>query len=125
MPRKPARDRYDAVLDFAPLRAVPEVAYVLIKQTYRIGETGCVLDTPSPLVHDLRDDTLQPRLPPGSDFWIQKQATDVIVQGSAFAPGGRPVRHMTASAIIGQATKRVSVFGNRFLEWRSDGVPLI
>jgi hypothetical protein len=125
MPRKPVRDRYDAVLDFAPLRAVPELAYILIKQTYRIGETGCVLDAPSPLVHDLRDDTLQPRLPPGSDFWIQKQAADVIVQGSAFAPGGRPVRHMTASAIIGKATKRVSVFGNRFLEWRSDGTPVI
>ncbi|MGD0837524.1 MAG: DUF2169 domain-containing protein [Polyangia bacterium] len=125
MPRKPVRDKYDAVLDFAPSRAVPSVAYVLVKQTYRIGERGCVLDAAQPLVHDLRDDTLQPRLPPGSDFWIQKQATDVVVQGSAFAPNGRPIRSMTASVTVGKAAKRINVFGNRRLEWRSDGTPVI
>jgi Uncharacterized protein conserved in bacteria (DUF2169) len=124
MPREPVRDRYDAVLDFAPLRAVPDIAYVLVKQTYKIGEQRCGLDAPLPLMHDLRDDSLQPRLPPGSDFWIQKQATDVIVQGSAFAPD-RPIRQMTAAVTVGAVAKRVSVFGNRTLEWRSDGTPVI
>jgi hypothetical protein len=125
MTRAAVRDRYDAVLDFAPLRAVPEVAYALVKQTYKIVGDRCVLDQPEPLAHDLRDDALEPRLPPGSDFWFQKEATDVVVQGSAHAHWGRPVREMTVGVTVGEATKSVRVFGERMLEWRGDGTPII
>jgi Uncharacterized protein conserved in bacteria (DUF2169) len=125
MSRKLARDRYDAVLDFAPARSIPELAYLIVKQTFKIGRGSCVLTTPEPLAHDIRDDKLEPRFPPGSDFWTQKEATDVVVRGSAFAPGGRPTRSMTISVSVGDFTKSICVFGERILEWRSDGRPRI
>jgi hypothetical protein len=125
MPRTPARDTYDAALDFYPPKNVPEAAYALVKMTYRIQQGRCVLDKPTPLAHDIRDESLVPRLPPGSDFWIQKTATDVVIQGSAFAPDARPVGQMSCCARVGDRAKHVKVFGERVLGWRGDGTPVI
>jgi len=124
--RKPARDTYDAVLDFHPLNALPEMAYVLIKFTHKVHPDGrTVMHAPEPLQHDLRDDTLEPRLPPGSDFWPHKLATDVVVRGAAFAPEGTPTTQMTCSARVGDRLKEVRVFGSRRVEWRGPGQPVI
>jgi hypothetical protein len=125
MPRTSIREKYDAVLDFYPLQTVPHAAYALVKITYRIQDGRCHLDQPAPLSHDIRDDSLEPRLPPGSDFWVLKMATDVVVQGSAYARDACPVRQMNCSARIRDRAKFVKVFGERLIEWRGDGSPVI
>jgi len=121
--RKPIREHYDAVLDFTPLRAVPEAAYALIKQTFTIRDGRCVPDLAVPLQHDLRDPDLSPAMPPGSDFWIHKVETDVVVRGSAYAPQGRPIAEMIASVSVGSRAKRIHVLGHRTLQWQDSGRP--
>ena len=48
-----------------------------------------------------------------SDIIPFKVATDVVVIGKAYAPGGRPVRVTDASVSIGSVTKRILVVGDR------------
>ena len=121
-PRTPAREHYDAVVDLA---TSPEEHYalVLVKFTYRLTPRGAVLDAPEPLLHDLRDPEQEPRLVPGTDFWPRKLFTDVVVEGSAFTPGGRPAQQMVVTAAVGNRTKRVQVTGRRVVEWSERGTP--
>ena len=48
-----------------------------------------------------------------SEVLYRKPTTDVLVEGSAHAPGGRPAGSMEVSAIVGPIQKRLVVFGNR------------
>jgi hypothetical protein len=98
-------------------------AFALVKLTYEIRGTAAVLGQPEPLLHDFwSDENLEPRFPPGSDYWLDKQSTDVVVRGSACAPSGRPTPSMFVSAQVGRTTKRIAVFGKRLVEW-SQGRP--
>jgi len=121
--RKPSHAHYDAVVDLAtsPERGLYGLA--LVKQTYRLTPRGAVLDAPEPLLHDLRDEKQSPRLVPGTDFWPTKALTDIVVEGSAFAPRGVPVQQMTVTATVGNRTKRVAVFGRRAVAWSERGAP--
>ncbi len=119
--RQPIREGYDAVVDLHPYYEIAQAAYALVKLTFSIRDGLCRLDAPEPLEKDLRDDELKPRIPAGSDFWFFKEATDVIVQGSAFAPGGSPVRAMLAAVTVGNRRKVVSVQGRRIAEWNGSG----
>jgi hypothetical protein len=124
MTRVPVRPLYDAVVGLDPRSATePAFAFALVKQTYEIKGTATALSQPEPLLHDFwSDENLQPRFPPGSDYWLDKQSTDVVIRGSAFAPVGRPTPSMFVSAQIGRAAKRIAVFGRRPVEW-SQGRP--
>jgi hypothetical protein len=119
MTREPARPQYDAVVGLDPRSVLePAFAFALVKLTYEIRGTAAVLAEPEPLLHDFwSDENLQPRFPPGSDYWLDKQYSDVVIRGSAFAPGGRPTPSMFLSAQIGRTTKRIAVFGRRLVEW--------
>ena len=122
--RKPARPQYDAVVELEPKPKgeAPAFAYVLVKTTFSIANGRAALTEPEPLQFDIyHDETLDPRLPPGSDFWITKAATDVVIQGSAHAPGGRPIPRLEVSARDGQVAKRIAVFGRRSVTWTADG----
>lgn len=55
-----------------------------------------------------------------SDVSLVKPATDVLLVGQAYAPGGRPAAVMDVSLTVGPLQKIVRVFGDRF--WQSDGV---
>ena len=101
MERKPATERYDAVVDLFPSEDIPLFAYALIKFTYAIQDGALRLIKPEPLFHDLRDKDLSPRILPGSDFWVTKTFTDVAVRGSAFAPGGKPVSYSRVGITVG------------------------
>ncbi len=124
MTRVPARPQYDAVVGLDPRSATePMFAFALVKLTYEIRGTAAVLGQPEPLLHDFwSDENLEPRFPPGSDYWLDKQSTDVVVRGSACAPSGRPTPSMFVSAQVGRTTKRIAVFGKRLVEW-SQGRP--
>ena len=57
-----------------------------------------------------------------SDFSPPKPLTDVLVSGSAFAPGGRPVRQMTVRLESRWIAKDVLVTGERHWESRILGI---
>ena len=124
MTRVPARPQYDAVVGLDPRSPLePTYAFALVKMTYAIKGTATVLSQPEPLLHDFwSDESLEPRFPPGSDYWLDKRSSDVVIRGSAFAPAGRPTPSMFVSAQIGRTTKRIAVFGKRLVEW-SHGQP--
>lgn len=124
MSRTPVRDLYDAIVDFEPKKKgeIPGYAYALVKVTYEVKASRAVVGKPDPLMFDIyRDATLTPRFPPGSDFWVYKTATDVVIQGAAHAPGGRPAASMEVVARVGRSGKRIAVFGRREIGTTTDG----
>lgn len=123
--RQPVRDNYDAVIDLAISEELGAYANLIVKFTYKISNGFCVLDKPEPLYHDMRDENIQPRLKAGTDFWPIKLMTDVVVQGSAFAPGGTPIEKMEVSIRVGKRLKRIAVFGRREIIWDRQGRPCI
>ncbi|WP_437287019.1 DUF2169 family type VI secretion system accessory protein [Sorangium sp. So ce406] len=123
--RTPVRDTYDAVLELGPWEGVRPTAYVLVKKTFTTAGRSCELAPPLPLLNDPRDETLAPRLPAGVDFWPGKAATDFVVRGAAYAPGGRPTTQMLVEASIGAASKRIAIFGRREIRWTAGGRPVV
>ena len=83
MSRVPHADDHDLFVGLETGRAVPRVAYAIAKQTFRIGDAGLELIDVRPLRHDLATMRSEQKLPRGSDFWWQKQRTDVVVEGAA------------------------------------------
>jgi hypothetical protein len=132
-PRRPARDAYDAVVDLLPMRGPADRAYTLVKRSFTIAGSACMPSAAEPLSGDLvPPSSATPAyerrhvpLPQRSDFWPRKDATDVIIEGSAYAPGGKASRTMTASAQVGATCKRVAVFGRRPIERSPSGAPRV
>lgn len=116
--REAARDHYDAVVELALHDVLGPSVIALVKQTYKVTARGVERIAPEPLFHDMRDSKVTPLLQEGTDFWAVKLATDFVVQGSAFAPGGMPVRHMRVSIRAGAASKRILVHGRRVVVFR-------
>lgn len=121
--RESATDEFAAVVWVRPEKSRPQLAWGTVKRTYRITDTGLRSAPPEPLHADLRDEHLEPRWPPGSDFWPFKAASDVVVLGKAFGAAGRAVHERRVSLRVGEVRKEVAVFGERHLEWTLDGLP--
>lgn len=51
-----------------------------------------------------------------SDFALFKPCCDVLLNGSAYAPGGRPTERVTVSLSVGSVTKSFNVLGDRVWE---------
>lgn len=119
--RKPARPSYDAVVELANDWEQQVYAYALVKFTYEIQAGRCELAAPECLLHDIHDPKLQPRIPPATDYWPLKEATDFVVQGAAHAPNRRPTRQMEVSVQVGPVKKRITVFGKRSILWNGSG----
>lgn len=79
-------------------------------------------DTPALLGEVAMWKFLAKALPPDTplDMVLPKTAAEFLVSGSAFAPGGQPVRTVTTSVRLGAVTKRLAAVGDRHVE---DGVP--
>src|SRR5690606_31247608 len=90
--------------------------YAIVKLTYEVSNGQAVLTQAKPLEHDLRDPELDPKMPVGSDFWPGKDATDVVVRGSAYARA--PVQETWVGVQVGKAVKHIKVIGQRYVEWR-------
>jgi len=119
--RKAIHDEFDAVVDFFPPAAQPEMAYGLVKLTYQRGERGWRRAKAEPLFHDMRSPDTTPRWAPGSDFWPTKEQTDVAVRGSAFGPGGKAVSSTRIRVTVGRQVKTINVFGDRAVTWTPGG----
>ena len=111
------RDSYEAMLDIKRAAQEGQDAYAIAKFTYKI-EGGQLRGTePEPLLNDFLDPDLDPRLTADTDFWPYKYATDFVVIGSAFAPGGVPVPSIQVGVDVGSVSKRIAVFGRREITW--------
>lgn len=119
--REPIAPNYDAIVDFYPPESMPDMVYGIVKLTYEIVANRAVPSQAEPLFHDIRLPETAPRWSPGSDFWPLKMMTDVVVRGSAFAPGGAPVGSQMIRVTVGNQQKLIAVFGNRSVEWRARG----
>lgn len=124
MSRTPARDGYDAELLLMPLKGETTHVHALFKRTYAIASGRCTLTAPEPLLHDWRDPKVDRPLLGGSDFWLLKPRTDLVVQGSVHAPGGRPVERLRAGVELGAVRKEIAVTGQRAIAWQG-GRPVI
>ena len=120
--RQQTRDNASVEVGLTPHAGPAGGAYVLLKLAYDIGETGLLPADAEPLLHDFR--TEEPKLQPGTDYWLHKELVDVAFQGSAFAAEGKPVPRMTVSARVGSREKRLEVFGQRRVRWADSGAPL-
>ncbi len=118
------RNSYEATLDLVRSKEGRDYVILLVKYTYDIRNNRCILSKPEPLLYDYRDEDLEPRLQPGTDFWPCKMSTDFVVQGSAFAPQNRTTDRMEVSVQTGRAIKRIAVFGRRFIKWTGDRIKI-
>ena len=104
MTRAPATPEYDAVVGLEPKEGgqSPSHAYAIVKRTYDVTPAGLAPAESEPLTFDIYgEERPSPPLPSGSDYWVTKRATDVVILGAAFTPGGKPARAMQVSASVG------------------------
>ncbi|HYZ63836.1 MAG TPA: DUF2169 domain-containing protein [Acetobacteraceae bacterium] len=103
------------------------VLSVLVKRTYAIRPGGLVclrLAQDRPLVagDEHFGDPMNTTVRYESDFVPWKLATDVVLNGSAYAPGGEPVQELLAGlAVGGRWVKQVLILGDRTAHHRGDG----
>lgn len=90
---------------------------VVVKATFTLkGRWMEFADGPGPMTrgdrYEIEGDLNSPLRYP-SDLVPWKQNADFIVIGSAYAPGGEPVKMLTIEASIGSTSKKLAVFGDR------------
>ena len=102
-----------------------EHVVVVVKGTFTLpkpGETPKLADEQVPLV-DADLFTGEPGVSATlveCDYALEKPYCDVLLNGAAYAPGGRPVERIAVGLQVGAWRKSFAVWGNR--EWRRAGV---
>ncbi len=92
---------------------------VVAKRTYRVTRGALVeSDQQIPLVEEPVFGPDEAVLLHDTDLLLNRSATDVIVQGHAYAHGGKPV--FDAGVGIGNFARVVRAFGDRSVEWSPD-----
>ncbi len=96
-----------------------ETLYVAVKATFDLRDEPVVSGTQLPVtLSDVyHGDPQRSSIKVPLDIALEKPGTDVLLVGSAYAPGGRPTSQMDVSFRIGPVGKTVRVFGDRV--WRS------
>lgn len=93
---------------------------VVVKGTFMIGNDGTttLAEEQEPFVYaDAHyGDPGMTSIKYECDFAPFKPRTDVLVNGHAYAPGGKPVKKMTVSLEVGRVKKEVLVLGDRLWE---------
>jgi len=93
------------------------ILLVVVKATYTVRPDGrCVLARPQipPTKADVH--LGEPGLSSvvyETDYSTKKQKTDVLINGHAYPPGGRPAEVVDATVRVGPLTKTIRVFGDR------------
>lgn len=104
-----------------------EYLVVVVKGTFDIPETGEEPKLSAEQLSLIEADTFTGE--PGfsapiyeSDYCLTKPKCDVIVNGSAYAPGGKPATKIKVGFLVGSLSKIIEVVGDR--NWsRSGGLP--
>jgi hypothetical protein len=114
---------FSAALLLLPDRRGIDTLYAVVKATVTIGESFSIADEQVAVTladqHHADPATSSIRVP--SDISLEKAGTDVLLTGSAWAPGGRPTWQMDASVSVGPVSKTVRVFGDRVWDAGSVG----
>jgi hypothetical protein len=93
-----------------------DTAYAVLKVTYTLSPQPVVAEKQSTLV--MAEEYLAApnasSIKKASDFGLTKPATDVLLQGFAYAPGGRRVGYTDVTLAVGNLIRKtVRVFGDR------------
>lgn len=94
-----------------------DVVLAVAKATFALGRSRRLelAELPTPLVRadEYREKPGKSSLAAAGEFATGKPRADVIVLGSARAPGGRPVTEMTVSIRVGAVSAKLEVTGDR------------
>ena len=99
-----------------------QVISVIAKRTYDINPKGALSYSEEQLELNFEEGYEEKDNLPGSvpvaelDTIPYKLATDLVVFGKAYAPGGRKVSGLKAAVIVGKLGKVIQVFGDRKIE---------
>jgi hypothetical protein len=102
-----------------------DTVYVTVKATFEIGQGKVrVAEKQASLIPaDVYwGDPAQSSLKYAGEVHLCKPATDVVLVGEAYAPGGRPVPHFGLSLAVGKLKRVIHVFGDR--TWKSGALGL-
>ncbi len=123
-----AEDRFSTKTGFALLAVDNEnrqIVSVAWKETHTINADGyCTpAESQEPFIFDpaMQEemDLQEPEIMPF------KLATDLVVIGNAYAPGGKAVTQMTAAVEIDKISKEILVIGDRTCTYREGAPPLV
>jgi len=98
-----------------------ELLVIVIKATYKIPEKGAepVLAEEQVPLTEADEFTGEPGLTAvkyETDYAHRKPMCDVLLNGSAYAPEGRPISRVQVGLKVGAMTKSFNVIGNRYWE---------
>jgi hypothetical protein len=100
-----------------------ETLYAVVKGAFAIAPSIRLADeqVPVTVANEHYGDPMASSIRVPSDVSIEKPGTDVLVNGSAWAPNGRPTWQIDASVSVGPVSKTVRVFGDRVWETGAAG----
>lgn len=89
--------------------------YTVMKGTFLLGEELIVADkqVPITLSDEYHGEPGKSSLKRASDLELLKPGTDVLLQGKAYALGGKPVTRLDVSLAVGPIRKTIRVYGDR------------
>jgi hypothetical protein len=98
-----------------PDRSGIDTLFTVIKATFVLGDSLRLADEQLPitLADEFRAQPASSSIRAPSDVSIGKLGTDVVVNGSAWAPGGTPAWQMDVSVSVGPVSKHARVFADR------------
>jgi hypothetical protein len=103
-----------------------DTVYTVVKGTFAIGRETALAEEQVPVTladeHYGEPGASSIRRP--SDMCLGKPGTDVVLIGSAWAPGGRPVWQMDVSVRVGPLSKSIRVSGDRVWESGPSGAAI-
>jgi len=106
---------YKATIAVFPNEQAVDCLYIMLKATFSIGEQIAVAQEQLPIVmaDEYWGDPGQSSLKYASEYHLVKPFTDIVMVGSACAPGKQAVEALDVQLGVGQYYKTVRVFGER------------
>jgi len=113
------RTTFSAMLLPAPDPDGIDSVYTVVKGTFTLGKRIAPAEAQVPVVlaDTYAGEPGKSSLKAASDLGLVKPGTDVLLMGTAHAPGGRRVDQMDVSLRVGPVRKTVRIFGDRV--WRA------
>jgi len=107
---------FEAALSLFPDENGIDALYVVVKATFSLEQgLGLAEEQIPPILEDeYWGEPVESSLKYASEMHIGKPATDIIVNGHAYAPKGEPVTQLDCGIKVGNYAKQVRVFGDRY-----------
>ncbi|MCA9139361.1 MAG: DUF2169 domain-containing protein [Planctomycetales bacterium] len=101
-----------------------ETAYIVIKATLQIDHPEQVAEEQLPILYadEHWGDPMTTSVKYPADMTLCKPSTDVILNGTAFAPGAYPTAQLDVKLDVGETSKTVRVIGDRVWQKGRGGI---